>query len=194
MISTAANGSQSTMTVHSGRRPMLAASIPAAIQARTPSRSNGTPLIQTCTPNATSHIAMASRPRRRATVRVGRTFAGTASRVVMASVKLVRLRQPAGKAPSICRQGRRAGLDRAGGAEPPIARGVREAGLPQMPAIEVRPGGVDEHQLGVGGLPEQEVRGPLLTGRADEQVDVGQAGLVEMRGDRPLVDLGGVQP
>ena len=59
----------------------------------------------------------------------------------------------------------------------------------QVALAEVRPERVDEHELGVGDLPEQEVRDPQLAGRADEQVGVGQLRRVQLRGERVLVDL-----
>ena len=43
--------------------------------------------------------------------------------------------------------------------------------------------------LGVGDLPEQEVRDPHLTRRSDQQVGIGLAGGVEGAGDRRLVDV-----
>ena len=62
-----------------------------------------------------------------------------------------------------------------------------------MPAIEVRPQGVQENHLGVGGLPDQEVRGALLTGGAHEQIDVGHVGLVEVLRDGAFGDLVRIQ-
>ena len=54
---------------------------------------------------------------------------------------------------------------------------------------EVRPERVGEDELGVGELPEQEVREPQLARGADQQVGVGQLGRVELRGERVLVEL-----
>jgi len=45
-------------------------------------------------------------------------------------------------------------------------------GLRQVGGPEVRPHAVGEDQLGVGALPEQEVREPFLAAGADQQVDV----------------------
>src|SRR5262245_27660324 len=42
----------------------------------------------------------------------------------------------------------------------------------QIIGAEVRPQRVDEAELGVGRLPKQEVRQPLLAAGADEEVDV----------------------
>ena len=52
-----------------------------------------------------------------------------------------------------------------GGAEPLLA--------------EVGPERVVEHELGVGRLPEQEVRDPLLARGADHEVGIGELGSVE---------------
>src|SRR3954454_17432115 len=79
-------------------------------------------------------------------------------------------------------------------AEPPLTRRVLLARRPQVPAVEVRPEGVEEDELGVGRLPQQEVAGPVLLGAAHEQVDVGHVGLVEVPGDGLLVDLVRVEP
>src|SRR6185312_9312785 len=79
-------------------------------------------------------------------------------------------------------------------AEPAIPAGIALAGRPQVPAVEVRPRGVDEHQLGVGRLPEQEVGRPLLAGGPQEQVHVRQARLVQVAGEGLLIDLGRVEP
>ena len=62
-----------------------------------------------------------------------------------------------------------------------------------MAAVKVGEERVEEHQLGVGGLPDQEIRHPLLAGRPDEQVDVGDAGLVQVTGEHRLVDPVGAQ-
>src|SRR5690625_1226478 len=61
-----------------------------------------------------------------------------------------------------------------GTAEAPVAAGVLFDGRPQGAAVDIGPQHVLEDHLGIGGLPEKEVRGPLLAGRAHEQVDVGQ--------------------
>src|SRR5471030_3005624 len=46
----------------------------------------------------------------------------------------------------------------------------------EMGLVEVGPQRVDEHQLGVGALPEQEVADALLAAGADQQVGIGNAG------------------
>ncbi len=76
-------------------------------------------------------------------------------------------------------------------AVPAVPAGVDLAGVPQVPPVEVGEQRVEEHELGVGRLPDQEVRGPLLAGRPDEQVHVGDAGLVEVAREHLLVDLVG---
>jgi hypothetical protein len=48
--------------------------------------------------------------------------------------------------------------------ETAVAAGVDLDGLPQVPAVEIGEQGVQEDQLGIGGLPEQEVRRALLAG------------------------------
>ena len=63
-----------------------------------------------------------------------------------------------------------------------------------MAAVEVGPERVEEDELRVGRLPQQEVARPVITGAADEQVDVGHVRLVEEPGDGVLVDLRGVEP
>src|SRR5205814_10061558 len=59
-------------------------------------------------------------------------------------------------------------------------------------AAEVGPELVDEHELGVGRLPEQEVRDPQLPGRADQQVGVRHLRLVEEGGEPLLVESRGI--
>ena len=57
----------------------------------------------------------------------------------------------------------RALVDRYRAAETPLAARVDLAGVPDVATVEVREQGVQEDHLRVGGLPEQEVRGALLT-------------------------------
>ena len=45
-----------------------------------------------------------------------------------------------------------------------------------------------EHQFGVGGLPEQEIRETLLAGGADDEIGVGYAGRLEPRREQMRVD------
>ncbi len=53
---------------------------------------------------------------------------------------------------------------------------------------EVGPQRVEEHHLGVGALPEQEVARALLAARPHEEIHVGGVGLVEVGADRALGD------
>ena len=53
---------------------------------------------------------------------------------------------------------------RLGAAVPAVAAGEDLAGVPQVPAIEIRPERIEKHQLGIGGLPEEEVGKALLAG------------------------------
>src|SRR5262245_40350823 len=59
------------------------------------------------------------------------------------------------------------------GAEPPVPPGVDLDSASQVRPVEVGPQGVQEHELGVGGLPGEKVGQALLAAGADEQVDVG---------------------
>src|SRR5688500_18159989 len=77
-----------------------------------------------------------------------------------------------------------------GGAITTDALGVLLDRRPQGASVDVGPGNVTEHQLGVGGLPDQEVAGAQLAGRAPEQVDVGHVGLVEVARERARGDPG----
>src|SRR4051812_46543471 len=66
-----------------------------------------------------------------------------------------------------------------GPAETAVAIEVPLDALPQVGAREIRPQRVEEDELGIRRLPQQEVRRPLFTARADEQVDVRHVGLVK---------------
>src|SRR5258708_32969918 len=59
---------------------------------------------------------------------------------------------------------------------PGVERGDR---LDQVRLLEVRPEGFREMELGVRRLPDQEVRKPLFSGRANDEIRLGQVGLVE---------------
>ena len=52
--------------------------------------------------------------------------------------------------------------------------------FPEGAAVNVGPEHVHENHLSVGALPQQEVRDALLTGGTQEQVNVGQVGLVQV--------------
>src|SRR6266511_321619 len=55
--------------------------------------------------------------------------------------------------------------------------------------IEVGPVDRQEAELGVGALPEQEVREPHLAGRANDEIGIGQPVREEAARERLLVDL-----
>ena len=76
--------------------------------------------------------------------------------------------------------------------EPAVAVGVVGQGRVKVVGGEVRPVLRAEDELGVGGLPEQEVAGSLVTPGADQDVDIGLAGGVEVLGEVILVDPRGV--
>src|ERR1700685_4459580 len=63
--------------------------------------------------------------------------------------------------------------------------------MPEMPAVEIGPERVEKDKLGIGRLPEQKVREALLAGRADPQVDFRNIRLVEVAGEKILIDLVG---
>src|SRR6476646_6894948 len=62
-------------------------------------------------------------------------------------------------------------------------------GVQQVLHPEVRPQGVGDPDLRVGDLPEQEVAHAHLAARSDQQVRIGLAGGVQIRGELPLVEL-----
>src|SRR5882672_5117269 len=53
----------------------------------------------------------------------------------------------------------------------------------QIGGVEIGPQRVDEAELSVGGLPQQEIRQPLFSARADEEIDVG-AGVATAAGEQ----------
>src|SRR5690606_2647702 len=75
-------------------------------------------------------------------------------------------------------------------AEASIAVEVELDRVPQIGAAEVGPQCVEEHHLGVRGLPQQEVRGALLPAGAHEQIDIGHVGHVEVPAHGLLGDGG----
>src|SRR5918994_2881235 len=64
-------------------------------------------------------------------------------------------------------------------AEAPAAARVLLDRRPEALLVEVRPERVVEDELGVRGLPEQEVRDPLLARRADDEIGIAQVGRVQ---------------
>src|SRR5580658_7240962 len=63
--------------------------------------------------------------------------------------------------------------------------------MPEMPAVEIGPEGVEKDKLGVGRLPEQKIGEPLLAGGADPEIHFRNIRLVEIAGEKVLVDLVG---
>ena len=61
--------------------------------------------------------------------------------------------------------------------KPPLAPAEIGERCGEVVATEVRPQRVDETQLGVGRLPQQKVREPLLAAGADQEIDVAAARL-----------------
>src|SRR5204863_9179689 len=59
----------------------------------------------------------------------------------------------------------------------------------EMLLAEVGPQRVDEHQLGVGALPQQEIADALLAAGTDQQVGIGHAGGQQLALEQALVDL-----
>src|SRR5882672_10407850 len=61
--------------------------------------------------------------------------------------------------------------------------------LLQMLLAEIRPQGVDEHQFGVGALPEQEIADALFAAGADEQIRIGDARSQQLTLEARFIDL-----
>ena len=76
-------------------------------------------------------------------------------------------------------------------AEATGATGVLGERRVEVGRVEVGPEAVAEVELGVGGLPQQEVADALVAAGPDEQVDVRQVRGVQPRGDGRLVDVVG---
>src|SRR5581483_1480548 len=55
--------------------------------------------------------------------------------------------------------------------------------------VEIGPVETADVPLGVGALPGEEVGEPVLAGRADDEIGLGQARGVEMAADQRVVDL-----
>src|SRR6266508_4125463 len=71
------------------------------------------------------------------------------------------------------------------------AGGVGAEGAEEVDLAERGPVGVAEIELGVGALPEQEVRHPLFAAGPDDQIWVGLPGGVEVVADVGGSELGG---
>ena len=80
---------------------------------------------------------------------------------------------------------RRHGLLHVGAAEPPLPQPEALHRRAEMPGGEVRPGDLGKVVLGIGALPEQEVRDPELARGADDEVRVRQPARVERRRRSP---------
>src|SRR5258708_4837916 len=65
--------------------------------------------------------------------------------------------------------------------------------LLEMLLAEIGPQRVDEHQLGIGALPEQEIADPLLAAGPDQKVGIGHAGSEQFALEQILVDALGRQ-
>ena len=77
-------------------------------------------------------------------------------------------------------------------AEAPVAASeLVDRGL-EGGAIEVRPKHRHKDELGIGRLPQEEIRQPLLAGRADEEVGIGNSGCLEEGLEAFLVEGGGL--
>jgi len=73
-------------------------------------------------------------------------------------------------------------------AEAPIAALVLPDRGEEVGAAKVGPEDVGEDQLGVGELPQQEVRDPILAGGSHQHVGVGHVGRVQVAAQDLLVD------
>src|SRR5688500_3990416 len=60
--------------------------------------------------------------------------------------------------------------------EPPPSAGVLLERVPEPVLAEVRPQRVREDELRVRGLPEQEIREPVFTRGADDEIGIGKVG------------------
>src|SRR5437763_12898327 len=78
-------------------------------------------------------------------------------------------------------------------AEAAVARGVFLDRGPEGAVVEVGPEVGQEDELGVGRLPEQEIRDPLLAGGPDDEIGIGDAVRVERSLDRLDPDRAGVE-
>src|SRR5262249_21244950 len=89
-----------------------------------------------------------------------------------------------------CRRRRRndANLSLCQAAEAAFATGVVAKGGVVGFAVEIRPAGVGDPDLGIGDLPEQEVADPQLAGGANQQIGFGYSGGVGRAADILLVD------
>src|SRR5215216_53622 len=87
-----------------------------------------------------------------------------------------------------CRLKRPAGASAADAAISPLTPTELGNRLFQMVLAEIRPQRVDEHQLGIGTLPEQKIADALLAAGADQQVGIGHARRQQLLLEARLVD------
>src|SRR3569623_2391109 len=66
--------------------------------------------------------------------------------------------------------------------------------LAERRLVEIRPVLLDEDEFGIGALPEQEVREPLLAAGADDDVRIGHARGVESPANSIFGDVFGLEP
>src|SRR5476651_1716638 len=83
------------------------------------------------------------------------------------------------------------GMLGADAAIPPLAFAELGDRLLEMLLAEIRPQGVDEHEFGVGALPEKEIADALLAAGANEQIRIGDARSQELALEARFVDLVG---
>src|ERR1700682_5349756 len=91
------------------------------------------------------------------------------------------------------RPGRPIGASAANAAITPLTPAELGDRLFQVLLAEIRPQRVDEHQLGVGTLPQHEIADALLAAGADQQVGVGHARRQQLALEEILVDAIGRQ-
>src|SRR3989338_4371550 len=73
--------------------------------------------------------------------------------------------------------------------EPPFAPLVLGDGLHEILLRKIGPGLRRDIELGVGGLPQQEIGEPLLARGPDQQVRIGELGGVELPGEHGFIDV-----
>ena len=174
-------------------RRRAATAVPAAASTDPAARPAGQqPAAGAAAPTAGSsgaHSATSTRPSRRPAADQQRVHASRRTRGRPArAAPAPRPRSPAGRRsrPATRRAGA-GGLRRAG--RQTAAPGAHTRPAPRRNgSAEIGPQHVEEHQLGIGRLPQQEVRQPLLAGGADDQVGVGDAGGRQEAGERRLVE------
>src|SRR5579875_749686 len=86
------------------------------------------------------------------------------------------------------------GISAGTGTEPPLAPAELGQGLAEMRRAEIGPEHVHEDELGIGALPEQEIRKPLLAAGSDHEIRVGHPVGEEQTLESRLVELRRVEP